>query len=214
MDAKAGAATTAPTIYLDGAGSISGKVTDAATGAPVEWVCVGPLAVDPVWAHLGECPGGITTADGSYTIPNLGPYDWPVNFASGTYASQWSGGAAIRTKAKPVKVAVGKTAKADAKLSKGTTVKGRILDAAGKPASGYVVVVSAVTGEPVGPWADGPDGSYEVLVLPQQPVRIKYRADKPPYTWRWYRGAPDFDHATTVAVGRNPVTVDVVLPAD
>jgi hypothetical protein len=110
-------------------------------------------------------------------------------------------------------VSTGETAKADAKLSRGSTLKGRVVDSAGRPVdSASVLVVDAITGEAVGPWADAVNGSYEVPLTPRL-VRITYRGNVASLAWRWYRNANDFDHATPVLIGNQDRTLDLVVPA-
>lgn len=210
IDAPAGAVTRAPTVYLDPAGSIAGAVTDAATGAPVSSVCVSTTALPAAWIHVGECPGN-TNAAGQFRIDRLGPYRWPVEFAASSgYAWQWSGGTSSRLLAAPVKVTAGQTATSNARLSKGSVVKGRVLQS-GNPVRATVELVDPVTRDAVG-YGETAGGAYEVRVLPGV-VRVAGEIDAPPYTRQWYRNAADFDHATPVLVGLWPVTLDLVVPA-
>ncbi len=212
ITATPGTLTTVSPILLDAVGTLSGTVTDK-RGARVAGVCVSTTAVSAWSNRSGDCPGTSTDAKGNYKITNLGPYRWPVQFASAAnYAWQWLGGSPTRQGSKLVKVRSGRTATADAKLSPGTVLKGKITTAGGEPADYSVVLVDAATGEDVAPSGGGePAGSYEIHLAPQT-VKVVYSSNRYPSTPYWYRDAADFAHATPVRVGREPVTLDLVAP--
>jgi protocatechuate 3,4-dioxygenase beta subunit len=88
-----GQTVAVPTIKLDKAGTIKGKVTST-TGTPVMYgaVTMAPQAYHS-GGHFGEVP---VAADGSYTIDFLGPYTWPLLFSAQGHAMQWSDGTAYR----------------------------------------------------------------------------------------------------------------------
>ncbi len=95
-----------------GAGSaISGRVTDAASGAPLEGMCVdafevGSRTIDPQRVE--------TDAAGNYRVPNLGAGEYHVRVfdcrAEPGYLVSWFGGSMSRTSAAPVVVPAGGTA--------------------------------------------------------------------------------------------------------
>jgi hypothetical protein len=217
--ALAGSVTVAPTIYLDGAGTLSGVVTDKTTGKPLPFVCVSPGPASGYWSRIGECAGGATDAQGRYTISNLGPYAWPILFApadneehGSVYAWQWSGGVTSRKQAAPVKVTTGGTTTLNAKLSHGTVLKGRVV---GGPPTQVPVeyMVSAIdpqTGDPIGTGTVSWDGTYEFHLLPQN-VFLSYGVNRPPAQTHWYRDAKDFAHATPVTIGNQKVILNLSL---
>jgi hypothetical protein len=207
---SAGQQVTLPPIALDPAGKISGTVTDKATGQPVPFACVATVPVHAAFAHAGECPyGGFTDGQGRYTINGLGPYSWPVEFATGDkYAWQWSGGVASRNLATPVRVTAGQTATSSAKLSTGTVVSGTVSAPDGQPLPSFVVAVNSDTGDAAGGLTDD-GGKYAVPVLPQT-IRLTYRDVDFAYGEMWYQNARDFDHATQVPVGSSPLTINLV----
>src|SRR6201999_2150104 len=89
--AELGSEVSIPPIEMDPAGDVSGVVTDRATGAPVNLVCVYPYAVDPrIGLGFGQ---NCSRNGGTYTISGLGPYEWPLEFfdSQGRYAAGWSG---------------------------------------------------------------------------------------------------------------------------
>jgi hypothetical protein len=213
---QAGQTATAPTIDLDPAGSITGTVTDATTGAPAQAVCVSAMPVDAIWSRIGYCPGAETDAGGNFTVTDLGPYAWPVEYAGSDpgrtgvgYAWQWSGGAVNRKHAAPVTVTAGKATNASAALSPGATVRGTVVDAAGAPMTQATVsVINSETGDAAGASSvDEPGtGSHLVHVLPQT-VKITYGGGQR----RWYQNATDADHATDVVVTADGVTLTLSM---
>jgi hypothetical protein len=211
--------TVAPTIYLDGAGKLSGVVTDKTTGEPVPFVCVAPGPVSGYWSHIGDCPGGATDAQGRYTIGNLGPYAWPILFAApdsenhgSLYAWQWSGGVTSRKQAAPAKVTTGGTTTLNAKLSHGTLLKGRVIGgpATQVPLEYMVSAIDPQTGDPTGTGTLSMDGTYEIHLLPQN-VFLSYSTNRPPARSHWYCDAKDFAHATPVTIGNQKVILNLSL---
>ncbi|MFI7699072.1 hypothetical protein [Nonomuraea sp. NPDC049480] len=167
-----GRATAIPPIELDGWGSISGVIRDAATGSPVT-ACAEFLPL--------TYGGGCTNAEGRFALNHLGPYRWPVHFrgintASG-YAWQWSGDVPNRMIAKSYKVAAGETATiSDVKLNPaGGVLTGNILDLNGQPYPGgrgiTVEAVNAITGDLAAPPAAGL--TYKVQGLASQFVKLR-----------------------------------------
>lgn len=191
-----GQRVTLPPVLLDRAGSVSGRVTDRATGAPVGGALVSLLTSHPAIGPTG--PHTQTGPDGRYTLGGLGPYHWPLRYASSEHAAQWSGGAQSRLLATPVKVTAGGTATANVRLGKGTTVRGTIT-AGGAPVLTlpFVVAYDAVLGDIAGA-TFSPDGSYSMRVLGPTGIRIRVQDGRD--LDRWHRDAADFGHATVVLV--------------
>jgi len=201
---KQGQTVEAPPVLLDPAGSISGRVTDKATGAPVADAIVSLLTAHPGVGVSG--PSARTDADGRYTLVNLGPYDWPLHFDHFDYAGQWSGGAPSRLLAKPVKVKAGKTATADAALTTGTLVRGTVQRASGQAVSNtWVTAYDAVTGD-IASSAWMYDDTYEMHVL--GPTLVRFEVDR-----GWHREADSFDRAAIVVIPSSGTkTLNLVIP--
>jgi hypothetical protein len=90
--------------------------------------------------------------NGRYTIDSLGPYQWKVEFVASTYALQWSGGAAARDDATPVKVKAGATVALNASMPKAGSISGTVTLASGGDPSGVVIEpIDADTGDVAGP---------------------------------------------------------------
>lgn len=171
--ATAGQTVTGPQIKLDRAGTITGRVTDAATGAPIENAFISVLT-----AHPGVGAGdAYPDADGRYTLERLGPYEWPVIVQSYGYASQWSGGAPSRYTATPVTVTAGSSATHDVALTAGSEVTGTVTNADGVPFS-YVRIIAynAETGDVAGV-ADTSQPQFQMRVTGKQRVYFTYEVD-------------------------------------
>lgn len=208
VTAETGTPVPIPPVEMDPAGSITGVVTDRATGAAVNLVCVYPYAVDPrIGLGFGE---NCSRNGGRYTISGLGPYDWPLEFfdSRGNYAAEWSGAEQDRFAAVPVRVQPDTTTTADTTLVPAGLVRGRTLDKQGTPAFGYVYAYNARTGDIVG-WTTPQDSSaqYTLKGLTTQDVKIQYYVEVD----CWHRDAPDFTAATPVAVTAGTTTAGVEL---
>lgn len=218
VTATAGQTVTVPPIGLDGAGSISGTVTDQATGEPVRGVCA--------FTHAGATTGGpdsgpyCTKADGKYTINGVGPYVWPVHFIDtiGTHAWQWSGDRPTQLTARLLTVQVGQTTPLDAHLGVTATVSGRITGADGQPLPvAAVQAFNALTGDPVANYAIADEqGNYRLAgIAGPQFLRVQVVNFDEDREEVWYRDAASFERATPVLVrsGAAVTGIDVVVPA-
>lgn len=143
---------TIPSIKMDPPGAISGIIRNATTGAAVPGVCTYPYAFQP---NQGAIFGrNCSNAEGRYTISDLGPYQWPVEFTttrSSGLAWQWSGDVADRFSATMAQVTAGGTAEMDARLVVGGTLTGTVTDGAAPVDAGYVWTYNARTGDIASP---------------------------------------------------------------
>jgi hypothetical protein len=211
----AGDQVSAPKIRLDKAGTITGKVTDATTGAPLPYSCVWIAALSAGYGGSGDCPASAGT-DGTYTIPGVGPYAWPVEFARGRYQWRWSGNAINRRTATPVTVKAGRTVTSNIKLrTGGGTLTGIIRDASGQPVSATVVAYDVLSGEavqfPGGITPEGqPPATYTIANIAPQQVKISYYTEDGRSGWV---GGADLAHATAYDFRNNrTLTVNIVIP--
>lgn len=193
----AGQTVDLPPVQLDRAGTITGRVTDKASGAPLRHTVVALLSSSPGLGFDG--PSASTDADGRYTLTGLGPYEWPLLVKRFGYAHQWSGGAPSRLLARPVTVQPGGSVTHDARLTTGTTLRGTVTRG-GVPVDGggFVLAHDPVTGDIVGVGSMELDGSYTMPMLGPTATRIQVQTGSSPD--RWYRDVADFDHATLVWV--------------
>jgi hypothetical protein len=199
--AKAGQVTSTPAVQLDGAGTFTGTVTDAVSGKGIPFVCVDTTPAGADFSGGGPCLGTRTDASGHYTLTGVGPYKWPVQFASvedARYAWQWSGGVASRKQASTAAVKVGGSTTVDAHLTRGTTVSGTILGTNGAPLRAQVMFRNTGTGDLTGFPAGA--GSYTVALLPQT-VRVWFLDGRQP--------ARPVAYPNQVVVGTKAVTLNL-----
>lgn len=190
-----------PDVRLDPAGAVTGTLTEARTGAPVN-AQVSVASMDPLWQDTTPYVFGA----GSFTFAGLGPYRWTLFFMpdgsagpAGTVAAHWSGGAADRRLARGIPVTAGRTTVADQRFRAGTTVSGDIAGGAFGP----VYALHATTHE-IMAVSDDPSGvRYAVRLLPGQRVKLCEART------RCYPGGVGVDDATPIAVGFRPLVVDL-----
>ncbi|MEU4566654.1 carboxypeptidase-like regulatory domain-containing protein [Micromonospora sp. NPDC023956] len=168
---------TVPPIRMDPPGAISGMVRNATTGAAVSGICTYPYAFHPgqgnVWGP--NC----SNAQGRYTISDLGPYRWPVEFAptrNTGYAWQWSGDVADRFSATLTQVTTGATAAMDANLVAGGSVTGTVTEGGTPLDGGYVWTYNATTGDIASPSFVniGSNGTFTIGGHRTQQVYLEY----------------------------------------
>jgi hypothetical protein len=203
--------TTVGPIRLDPPATISGTISDAATGEPMLYACASVLP----GKGLGDPPLGSSCTqwetEGRYSIDTLGPYDWPVRFSpyQTTHAAVWSGGVTDRKAATLVRAG---SAVLDGKLSEtGEGLRLRVVEPDGEPYAGWfhAAAYNARTGDFVGEF----DRSYRTLTgVAEQAVRIEYYADG---FGRGWHGGTTFATANNARVRPGaPATVKVsLLPA-
>ncbi|WP_326834611.1 carboxypeptidase regulatory-like domain-containing protein [Amycolatopsis rhabdoformis] len=206
FEVKAGQPTDVR-VKFDAAGSITGKVTDAATGAAVSQLCP---TVTSAWSG-GNQPWGVrcTSTDGRYTIDGVGPYDWRVQFPdeTGAHAWTWSGGGSDRLAARPVRVKAGSATTLDAALKPAGKITGKVLGVAPPVQWFSVNAYSSRTGEPAGP--DGSvtaEGRYTLAGLATQNVRIEY--------YHLADGPLEYPRPVSVVTGRETSGIDLRVPAN
>ncbi|WP_344084001.1 carboxypeptidase-like regulatory domain-containing protein [Luedemannella helvata] len=198
-----GGATTRVTVRLDRAGTITGVVTDRATGRPV---------ADATVMAGGKGTG--TDADGRYTIDGLGPYSWPLLFTHPDYAGVWSGGGTDRLKATGVRVRTGQTTRYDATLRTGVLITGAItVPGGGVPDWAQVSAVDADTFDVLAYVPLDSDGRYRLHVTGPNKVKLLFEGSAAgSWVQRWYPGVADFTRGRTIPVPpAGTLTADFVL---
>lgn len=204
---RSGQTTAAPAIKLDKIGTVTGRVTDKATGQPIAGVVVTPFSFHP---GVGPSFAVNTDEDGRYTLSVLGPYNWPILFAGvDQYAWQWTGGTPNRYLATPVRVTAGGSVTANAALTNKIKISGRVrVSGGGSAPEGRIIAYNAVTGDIVGV-DDFVDGRYELAVLGPQVVKLRHDIVE---ASGWYDRKADFAHATPVVVPANGTkTVNITV---
>jgi hypothetical protein len=201
---------TIPAITMDPPATITGVVRDAVTGAPVGGVCAYPYAFHPGQGHnVGK---HCSNAEGRYTIDDIGPYNWPVEFAPGGltgYAWQWSGDVPHRYAATYTQLEVGASATVDANLVKGAELAGTVTTD-GQPVDwAYVEGYNRTTRDPAGPsraYAEQ-DGTFSLGVYRTQNLWVSFFADGKDC---WYGSTPEAATALGVTAGATTnLTLDI-----
>jgi hypothetical protein len=204
---SAGSTTAMPTVRLDGKGGVTGTITDEITGQPIQDAAVTFVAFT-VDRSGGDAQGVYRTdAQGRYTVPDLGPYQW--SFFSGhndaSYAGEWTGDEVDRVKAGHLKVKQDRTVTYDVQLGKGTTITGQILADDGTVVdSAMLWVHDAATGEILAEremWPGAGTTVYVVQVKGRQ--EIKLRVEYPGEVREAWFGGTSFATAQVVQVPAN-----------
>jgi putative cell wall-binding protein len=172
-------------VNLDGAaitvGSITGTVTDP-TGAPLADVCV--LFVDPTSGNV-QGPEAITSGDGSYSINNLTPGNYYLDFLyacdttfSENYAPALYANAATLADATPVTVPIGTISGINAQLVVGGQITGHVTDSSGQPLSDVSVTAFPTGDVPAIATSTSTDdnGDYTVIALATGPYVVEFDA--------------------------------------
>ncbi|GAA3266454.1 hypothetical protein GCM10020218_003520 [Dactylosporangium vinaceum] len=165
------------TIKLDGAGSVTGTVKDATTGAAFSGsICA--TATAPGFNYGSNSQSDCTYQSSAYTIRNLGPYQWKLAFPdfSGGHAWVWSGGAVNRAQATSVKIVAGQTKTLDVTAPAAGIITGQVTG----PADACIrcttiTVVDATTGDyaAASPYVN-PDGTFTIKGVNTQDVKLYY----------------------------------------
>ena len=205
-----GATTSGIDADLKEAGSISGTVTAADGGEPIEGITV--CAEESFNSHCVD-----TGADGTYTIDGLGAGEYGVSFR-GFYAENGSGefeplnyvrqyydGKSSAEDADRVAVVAGQdTSGIDAALEEGAEIAGTVSAASdGEPAEGVeVCLYLAATGAYRGCTSTGPDGNYLLFGLPGGNYKVGFAVESfnSPYTPQYYDGKSTLAAAEVVAL--------------
>ena len=216
INASPGALSTVANVRLDGSASITGTVSDAATGEPLPFF-YGCASVVP-GSTYGLGPACASGDDGRYVLTNLGPYVWPVQFfhfyaSSFSYGNAWSGGASDRKTATGVQATPGTPTEANGAIAQfGPRIRFDPRYEDGQRYDGYLgyTMYNARTGDVI---ASGASYSFmrDVAGLSDQNVKITFSTGYPNGV-HWYGGS-DFASAKAVKlVGGNLATVRVVVP--
>jgi hypothetical protein len=182
-------------------GSISGTVTEQATGDPVEHADV--CAHDYDTNEFFGCTQ--TTADGSYTLGNLISGEYNVHVDTPGYAWQHYNGQTRWYDADPVQVTVGQdTPNIDFALLPGGTIEGHVYEVDGTTPIPNMNI--ELDGYGHGTCTDE-NGYYSYQSVPYGDVRIKAAGgdnwcDNGPngYVRQYYDSALDWDSATVLTV--------------
>jgi hypothetical protein len=200
---NAPATTSGIDAELEEGGRITGEVTRAVGGAPIEGIEVCATAVH------GEGYGcAKTKSHGIYTITGLGSGNYDVEFSSPIeggldFVSQYWEYTHSRSAAKEVSVtAPGTTQNIDGKLEEGGRIEGKVTDAStGAALAGVLVCASTGSGEgSLGQCAiTSSSGEYTISGLASGDYKVGFDAGKN-YVIQYYNNRSSSGEAEPVAV--------------
>ena len=212
-----------PTTGIDAAmapgGSISGTVTD--TASPPDDLA--NICVNAVPAQGGG-PGGagaVTAADGTYTINNLAPGSYDVQFfgcqSSSDYLTQWYQGASTQASAAPVSVTADQTTTGiDAAMAHAGKITGTVTDTSSPPTpiTGICVSTAPVPGQASYGYSQvrtASDGTYTLTGLSTGSYDVEFSScqSSDNYLTQWYKGASSQSSATPVPVTAGQTTTGI-----
>jgi PKD repeat protein len=214
VSVSAGAVTAGIDAAMRTGGQISGKVTEATNGSPLDddLVCATPL-------QSGSSSGCVsTTTLGEYTIGDLPTGKYTVEFfTDGAHLGQYYNGKATFAEAEAVSVtAEATTSDVDAALSTKGTITGTVTGASttgSSPLAG--VEVCALQGELFGACAStGQNGEYTISGLSNGEYTVEfYPATGANYLTQYYNDKALSTEADTVTVSENATTsgIDATL---
>ena len=195
----AGQTTTGINAALQSGGQITGVVTDAATGKPVQ-----NASVELLTGSYYFTASTLTDSNGDYTFSGLqsGTYQVAFSTGDGEYLAQYYNGQNAYSSYTNVTVAQGSTtAGIDAALDAPAQIQGTVTDSVtGSPVSGATVSTTAPNGTIQA--TTGNDGTYTLTGLYPGSYTVEFQ---PPsganYLSQYYNGAATSSGATPVSVG-------------
>lgn len=210
-----GATTTGIDASLEVGGTISGVVTDAATGLPLAGVTVG----------IDRSSGGLptTAADGRYTLVGLPPGDYRVRFDlwspeppyGSVYLTEYWDDAHDYGTATRVSVGLGSSLTGiDAALDRPASISGVVTyEGSGAPIDGAWVTASSETGASGRAHVEA-DGSYTLADLAPGDYRVYFSTDAAgDAIAEYWDGAHDYGSASIIrlSAGETRTGVDASL---
>ena len=191
-------------IEVDAGGSISGVVTDEATGRPID-ACVEVRNLGEA-DRFGSSPLGFTCtdSDGTYLLSGLPEGDLAVSFFAEGYGTEWFDDQPDSASATPVSVTTGnESTGVDAALEVGGSIRGTLLNAATSEVAPFEYVqVFTMAGDRIGFDQAGSDGIWEIgnLRTGSYKVEVQIGNDFDHLAGGFYQGQIDLDSADPVAV--------------
>ncbi len=194
-------------------GQISGRVTSASNGLPIE-------GIEVCASLMEEAPACVLSdANGEYTIKELATGEYLVEFAvpfesSLNYITQYWDGTTSFSKATPVSVTSSSTVSGiDAELAKGGQISGRVTDAStGAALPGALVCATGLTFEAGRCSITGSGGEYVISGLPSGAYEVFF-FDGASYRPQYYNAKSASSEANPVDVSTGSVTegIDAAL---
>lgn len=189
-------------------GTITGRVTDAATGLPIAGMKIAAAGVSS--DHYSSTR---TNGDGKYVLMGIPPGAYRIqtrtigdeqDYIQETYDNRlsWDDGDLVTVEGKQSVAGI------DFSLSRGTTISGRVVDAdTGLPVAKIEVRVRNIEdGYPEPRARTGPDGRYEITGIAPGIYRVHISRYSRDYVREFYNDKRGWDDANLVSVvGTRPV---------
>jgi protocatechuate 3,4-dioxygenase beta subunit len=224
FDGKSGAGSAGEITLEAGAGdehvdaslvqsaTVTGNVTDAKTGSPIQGATVFAQSIEG-----GVTRTATTGEGGSYSVSGLPAGSYTIEFAAEgqNYLNQFYDNQSKIGTAQSVVLSAGETKESiDAALAGGVTVTGTVTNAqSGEPVSGVEVYVQSTEGGPGGTATTGTDGSYLVAGLPAGSYTVQFEPTGANDIGQYYNGQDDVGKAdpVTLAPGARKEGIDAEL---
>ncbi|MDZ7371126.1 MAG: carboxypeptidase regulatory-like domain-containing protein, partial [candidate division KSB1 bacterium] len=129
-----------------GAGAISGRVTDEATGTPIAGAWIVALSRKSPFAQKNLF--AVSDASGNYKISNVPDDTYLVAAYANGYLPEYYENAYAMVKAKPVIVKGQEVPNIDFPLAKGGTISGKVTAGEGKPVAGAIIAAQPFDNRP------------------------------------------------------------------
>jgi Carboxypeptidase regulatory-like domain len=187
-----GQTTSEVNATLSPAGEITGRVTNAATNAPIQGIeaCVSETIDGTRWEKCGS-----SNANGEYTISELASGQYQVVFRPDGLDYFFSSIQAVSVTAGHV------TSGVDAALTEGGRMTGRITDAAtGEPVEEAEACAREVRGDEEQCGTANANGEYTILRLPSGEYHVEFRSRVSHYLPGFYGGKFTASEASPVSV--------------
>lgn len=216
-------ATSGTTTYhdqsLDPIASVSGVVTDASTGLPLEGICVLGTAE---WFQGSRFAIDTTDASGAYSlaVPAAAEHQYVRAYWCGEtprpYEEQWWDGVPTFEEATDLEIGpLEHRFGVDLALPKMASLQGTLTGVDGKPAETYISFEPLFEGATWTPWGrSNPDGTYRVDNIEAGEYLIRFGSDGVGSTYvpEWHDDVPDPADATAVVFEWGEVvTIDAEL---
>lgn len=187
-------------------GTVSGRLTDAETAAPIAG-CVTLIPADDRYQQAGSACS--EAADGAYSMSGIRPgqYVALVTTQTGNYVEQYVGGALDFDSAEVLLVRNGvELSGMDAALAKGGWIEGVVVDdATGDPASACISIYSHSVGWVASSVCTDSLGAFRSPAVPEGAYVI-YLSSWGPWSSQWFDRAADVASATEISVVRGEGT--------
>ncbi len=186
-------------------GKITGQVTSASGGEPIEGIEVCALTNSEEFAGCSY-----TGPTGEYTIAGLASGEYKVEFYSSSsgYLTQYYENEASLSEAQGVSVTeTGTTSGIDAEMVEGGKINGQVTSAfAGEPIEGIEVCALTSAEEFAGCSYTGPTGEYTIAGLASGEYKVEFYSSLSGYLTQYYENEASLSEAQGVSVTETGTT--------